>query len=314
MAPRPTILTLSSTRRRVYSRLLIGVFVLAVPVLFLYATGYRFEGLTVWTKTGGIYVGAELPGAEIYLDGELVHEIGTFRRAFYIEDLDPDSYTVVVSKGGYQSWEKTLEVQAHRVTEAQAFNLHKEPLLILIPPITTNQTPNATTAPTSTPPVVNPLYQRIRAAFATTTATSTVSTLLQPKVRAVGLAISTTTALVATTTKEFLGMQLYDEGTRVGARWMREKESIPFYFCIQDGVCVDTIALDTKEKPSHFDFFPGTTDLALVTLRDGVYVIELDNRSKQNIQSLFLAAGADFRVIDGGIYVRTPSEIYKVEI
>ena len=284
MAPKPTIFTLPRGRRRMYFQLLVAVFVVAVPLLFLYATGYRFERITGLMETGGIYVGAELSGAEIYLNDTLVHETGTFRHAFYIPDLDPGKYTISVSKPGYYSWGKTLEVYAQIVTEAQAFNLPKDPPLELIPQTFTNQTTNATT----TVLLSNPVYEETKALFATTT---------------------------ATTTKESRGMQLSDDGAHIVARWLRTAESAPFYFCVREGECVDHIPLNTKgEQPSYFDFFPGTTDLVLVTLPDGVYATEFDNRSGQNIQPLYLAPHADFRVIDGVIYVKTDDRIYKVEL
>ena len=312
MSPKPAIKTLSRRRRRSYFQLLLAIFVIAAPFLFLYATGYRFESLTVFTKTGGIYVGAEQADAEIYLNSELVHETGTFRRAFYVQDLKPGTYTVRVSKEGFHPWGKTLPVYEHIVTEAQAFNMPEEPLLILIPSTFTNQTANGTT--TAIQP--NPIYKAIAAHFAMTTATSTRAAVSVPSLRG-GITTSATSSLrVATTTKEFRGMQLSETGGRILAQWTRDAESVPFYFCIQEGICTDEIELNTKEeRAKYFDFFPGTTDLALVTLTDGVYVTELDNRSGQNIQPLYLSAGADFRIVDGGIYVKTADDtIYKVEI
>jgi hypothetical protein len=296
---------------------LIAVFVVAVPVLFLYATGYRFERITGLTETGGIYVGAEQPGAEIYINDELVHETGTFRRAFFIQNLNPGTYTIRVSKDGYYSWGKIFNVYAHIVTEAQAFNMPREPILELIPQTFTNQT----TTGTSTPVLPNPVYEEIAATFATTTATSTATSLKNSALlkRSQGIVMATSSAVVssktATTTKEFGGMQLTLDGGHVVARWMRTAESAPFYFCIREGECVDEITLNTKgEKPLYFDLFPGNTDLAIVTLHGGVYVSELDNRSEQNIQPLFLAPHADFRIIDGAIYVKADARIYKVKM
>lgn len=314
MSPKPSIRTLSRRRRRVYFQFLLAVFVVAAPVLFLYATGYHFEWITGLTKTGGMYVGAEQLGAEIYIDGELVHETGTFRRAFYIQDLKPGVYTVTVSKPKFHPWNKTLMVYESIVTEAQAFNMPEEPVLTLIPATFTNQTANAT----STKLLPNPLYTELAEHFIEKTATSTKQTAASAGTggRRGGTVPSLVSLPTATTTKTFLGMELSDDGSRIVARWMRDKGSIPFYFCIREGECVEEIQLNTKEgKPVSFDFFPGATDLAIVTLKDGVYVTELDNRSGQNIQPLFATPGADFRIIDGGIYVKTADEtIYKVEI
>jgi len=309
MSPQPIIQPLSTTQRSFFFRFLIVVFVISVPVLFLYSTGYRLSNFTQLVKTGGMYVGAERSGAEIYINGELVRETGTFRRAFFVQDLDPATYTIEVTKDGYYPWGKTLPVYAHIVTEAQAFNIPKEPLFTLIP---------ATLTPIQQGPVTaadvlkNPVYEEIHAVFATTTPVSAPALT----------GASSTSALaqledeVATSTKELRGMKLIDVGTQVVAEWTRSRASIPFYFCTQERGCVDEIVLNTKDdKASHFDFFPGSSDLVIVTLSDGVYVTEIDNRSGQNIQPLYEEKGADFRVIDGSIYIETNvGALYEVEV
>lgn len=315
------ITTLSRRHRRIYVEILVTVFIVAVPLLFLYATGYRFDSFSFagLTKTGGIYVGAEEADTEIYLNNELVHETGTFRRAFYIQDLKPGVYSVKVSKIGFYPWEKTLTVFEHRVTEAQAFNIPEQPTLILIPSTFTNQTTNGTTTAT----VPNPQYLELVAAFSTTTparATTTRSgsgtTTTGARTTRSGTSTASRAAIeTATTTKESRGMRLYEKDTQIIAEWTRDSESAPFYLCDFQDVCSTAVVLNTKgEKPSSFDFFLGTTDQALVTLSDGVYVTELDNRSGQNIQPLFLARGADFRIIDGSIFIKSDSTLYKVEL
>lgn len=307
MAPQPIILPLSRTRRRLYFRVLILVFVLAVPLLFLYATGYRFEGFTELVRTGGMYVGAERAGAEIYINGELVRETGTFRRAFFVQNLEPGTYEVRVTKPEYHPWEKTLAVYPHIVTEAQAFNMPHRPTLVPIPP--TLETP-AATAPST---VSNPLYERVDAAFATSTATSTLSTAsLRTALERESTDLD---AAMATTTKEYQDMMLFEIDGGVVAAWEGNSARIPFYFCQPEQGCADRIVLNTHgETPQHFDFFPGTADLVLVTLRQGVYVTELDNRSGQNIQPLIKETGADFRVVDGRIYLSVAERLYEVEI
>ncbi len=309
----PTVTTLSRRHRRTYFQILLLVFVIVVPLLFLYATGYRFDGLTDFTKTGGIYIGAELSSADMYINNELVQETGTFRRAFYVQDLLPGTYEVKVLMDGYHPWFKTIMVSEHRVTEAQAFNLPEKPLLELISPTV----PNDTRSGTSTMALPNPVYVKILATFATTTATSTTTSKVKARATSTTLrtAVPTTSVEIATTTKEFRGMRLSEAGKRVIATWTRDSESAPFYVCPQDTTCVPSISVNTQgEQPASFDFFPGTMDLVIVTLKDGIYVTELDNQSGQNIQSLFLATGANFRIVDGSIYIKVGATLYQVQI
>lgn len=297
MAPQ-LIPPLSRARRTFYTRLLFAIFFLAVPILFLYATGYRFAGLSELVRTGGVYVSAERSGAEIYINGELVRETGTFRRAFFVQDLEPGIYTIEVHKEGYHPWGKTLPVYAHLVTEAEAFNLPLEPELTLVPPrvVISDSASATTTAP-------NPLYEAVLEEFTMATA---------PR----GATSSASTTVLATTTRESGGIQLSEGGGHVAARWTRSLSDIPFYFCTPESSCTDTIKLALEGgAPRSFDFFPGSSDLVVVSIDDGVYVIELDDRSGQNIQPLYPVAGADFRTLDGTIYVQTESgELYEVEV
>lgn len=53
-------------------------------------------------------------------------------------------------------------------------------------------------------------------------------------------------------------------------------------------ICRSEIRLDTKfQEIIDFNFFPGSTDLVIVQRADGVYVVEIDDRAWQNVQTLF---------------------------
>ena len=56
-------------RRRTFG-LLVLIFVIAIPLLYLYATGYRFdlERPTNLVSTGGIYVAVEHADSDVFID------------------------------------------------------------------------------------------------------------------------------------------------------------------------------------------------------------------------------------------------------
>ena len=112
------------TRKRTFLFLVL-VFITSLPFLYLYATGYRFDFQkpTNLISTGGIYVAAERAGAEIFIDGELVRETRTFRKAFYAQNLDAGTHRISVQKEGYPTCVKELPVTWRLVTEAEAFNI-----------------------------------------------------------------------------------------------------------------------------------------------------------------------------------------------
>ena len=63
---------------------------------------------------------------------------------------------------------------------------------------------------------------------------------------------------------------------------------------------------------SDFDFFPGSTDFVVVALKDGIYVVEVDDRSWQNVQPLVMGTNLAFHIENGSIYVYDGALIYQV--
>lgn len=78
-------------------------------------------------------------------------------------------------------------------------------------------------------------------------------------------------------------------------------------------VCEPRIKMDTKSQTVRgFDFFPGSTDLVVMELEDGIYVAEIDNRSWQNVQPLILGDALRFYIEGGNIFVYDGALIYQV--
>jgi Tol biopolymer transport system component len=78
----------------------------------LIAKGYRFDRSTGTIKGTGIISVTSIPsGAVIYLNGELQTASNST-----VNDLDPGTYHLKVSKDGFTSWEKDVSVEAEKVT------------------------------------------------------------------------------------------------------------------------------------------------------------------------------------------------------
>lgn len=83
----------------------------------------------------------------------------------------------------------------------------------------------------------------------------------------------------------------------------------------KDVVCDPVIRIDHRgQEIKDFDFFPGSTDLVLLALQDGVYVVEVDDRSWQNVQSLFKGDDLKMYIENGNIYVYDGEVIYQIII
>ncbi len=275
LEPMNEIQPLSYTKRRRTFFLLLALFVLSLPFLFLYATGYRFDpqDQNAIVGTGGIYVAAERTGAEIYIDDELVRETRVFRTAFYAQNLDPRTHRVHVQKENHHTWVKELPVTSHRVTEAQAFNLPLVPEVRIVTewisatgsPIvrgdtlyaSTTQILLATTTKATSTFTLNPEYGTLLEYFnGSSTATSSDETLLTRLEKEIGpesfIGSTTPSTLIeATTTKEVQGVRLaYHSDGALFAEWVGEREQMPYYYCAS---VFPRYSTTTRELPPNVD-------------------------------------------------------------
>lgn len=145
----------------------------------------------------------------------------------------------------------------------------------------------------------------------------------------------------ATSTKVYTDVALYESGDEIRIRWIGNDQDMPYYYCVQysgmaktalwygehvlqslvdqlgdttdlinsdvrnQRLCRTAIRMDRLNQEVHwFDMYPDSTDLVLMHLDDGLYVVEADDRAWQNTQLLY--PGEDIHVVlDGGrIYVQ----------
>ncbi len=257
---------LSYKKRRRTFFFLLSLFVISLPFLYLYATGYRFDlsDSNAIVGTGGIYVAAERTGAEIYIDDELVRETRVFRTAFYAQNLEPKTHRVHVQKEGHHTWVKELPVVSHLVTEAQSFNMPIVPALRVVSeyisatgssvvrtPLlfasTTNEVLATTTKATSTFEI-NLEYQARILNFRSTT-TIPEKTLIN-RVQDGSERIEATTSLaVATTTRENGGVRLMrGSDSQVYAEWVGAFEQMPYYYCAESFPRYSTTTTATESQ------------------------------------------------------------------
>lgn len=357
--------------------LLVFIFIVSLPFLYLYATGYRFD-LTKPTNiisTGGIYVAVDRTGAEIYVDDELVRETRSFRKAFYAQSLDIGTHRVHVQKEGHHTWVKELPVSKHLVTEAQAFNLPLVPqvrviskwqtatgTMIISHEITNASSTNAVIA-TSTKNtrsfVQNPEFTALIEHFGTTSTSTQRVTAAEQIKELLTKDATTTPESTATSTIISGGVKLYRNGDDLFATWVGPFEQMPYYYCAPDfprygtstdattteekseesfevppnenqplvqgpvmhpvqtipkgTECDPTIRIDRKWQAVHdFDFYPRSTDLVVTALDDAVNVVEIDDRSWQNVQPLFIGNNLKLHIENGNIYVYDGELIYQI--
>lgn len=216
---------------------------------------------------------------------------------------------------------------------------------------TTEQVLASTTISTTTL-TVNQEYDFVRSLFGTSSESETlVGRVVQGVNEAFVFTDSgatTTATATPTTTIVSRDMKLYEADGEVYALWLGRESDIPYYFCVNyqaasstvsqygehvyEGVatvlatmpitetqnlsgrvCRDQIRIDRKGKEvKMFDFFPGSTDLVVMLLDDGLYVTEIDDRAWQNVQLLYPGNNIDARIAGGRIYVKDGEYLMEV--
>lgn len=323
---------LSSKTRRIYFIIFFTLFLLGIPLVILYAIGYRITATEGIIQTGGIFINNDSSAAEVYVNQELVERSGFFSRDYYIQDLIPGTFEVMVVEDEHQTWRKNFTVVPTLVTEADPFLLpvapgKREVLPYTIPAsVITTATgtinrPATTTATSSKITTANPEYQAVTALFATTTTYNSRLDIFLNAVTAINA--TTTDRVIATSTatssepKINQNITIYKDGkdgVKIFAEWLGRNDP-PFFFCPQFKCQTVMQIFEGKKKISHFDFFPGRNNLLIVADSEGVVVAELDTRGNQNIQPLYLVPGATFRVGQGGVvYVKDRTRYFALSL
>jgi len=240
--------------------LMATVFLLAVPLMVLYAIGYRYdfsEDIYNFKAVGGLYISSDVADSNIFVNGKVVDDMRIFRAAAYIQNLEEGVHEVYVERTGLHTWVKELPVFAHLVTEAQSFNMPIRPQIRLMSEWTNSAGLNvffdvATTTdftfasttnitllvPTSTPTSTlnqNLEYEYIASRFASSSAEAAI---LEQYKRyqserfgfATNAVVLATTS--ATTTRESRDMKLYEADGDVYVTWVGETSKVPYYFCL----------------------------------------------------------------------------------
>ena len=161
--------------------------------------------------------------------------------------------------------------------------------------------------------------------------------------------VATSTLLLATTTKTRGDIVLYENDDDVYARYIGKKDNRPYFYCVNymgasstaanygthvyEGLveefasttnfadpsligtqlCRSEIRIDRKwQSVEYFDFMPNNDHLILMQLQDGVYVVEIDDRSWQNMQLLYSGDYLEVLVDSGSIFIKDGDYIFEV--
>jgi hypothetical protein len=275
---------LTRRKRKIYLIILAVLFILLVPIIILYSFGYRLDNLTNLIKTGGIYISAGDTGVSIILNGEPVKTTNILQRSYFIQNLRVKDYTLTVHKQDSWDWEKTVSVYPEKVTEVYPFMITKMPAISII-------TKNVSASATSTKTVLNPDYSAAVALFkkSPTIVPGKLAYKIKNKI------------------------EIWKEEKSIILNWTGNTTSYPYFFCTVDN-CKQTLSMPFSNKINYFDFFPGRNDLLIVSLKSGVFVSEITESMKRNMEPIFYGENADFRIQNGEIILKNRNNYYSVSL
>ncbi len=107
----------------------IALFFILAPVGILYSRGYRLdlENKKV-VKTGGLYFHVQPGNARVHVDKKKPKTTNAFFGSLFLESIKPGKHAIRIEKSGFQDWQKTLSVEAEKVTSAKNIHLVPETL------------------------------------------------------------------------------------------------------------------------------------------------------------------------------------------
>lgn len=271
---------LSWRLRALYLVLFMLLFVALLPIVILYADGWRFSRDLGIYKTGGVYVSVPYGNVVLTLNGEFVGKTGLLQRSFYIDDLAPSTYVLRAGTDGYYPWERMVVVEPQLVTDAR---------VLLLPVSFETERLVVSGNATGTQLIAQVLLEEYRTLFAATApaASSTVPVDIE----------------------ENIGLYVRD-GDLI-ARWLRADTPVPSMFCSRPSYCVSEIVLEGGgETALSGQFFEG--GVLFRTKEGGLYFTEADVRPAPRSIHLYDKANVDFRVVSGRLIVKDGLAFYEI--
>jgi len=289
---------LSLTTRRLFATFFFFLFIIILPVIVLYASGYRLQGFSLVT-TGGIYIATPVSGVVISLNGEEIDRSSIFSKSFFFDNLEPGSYVIQTALEGYAPWSKTLVVESRIVTDVSMLAVLQPLTIFRIEKLPATSTPERTA--TSTVRFIPPAqYARIAEAFATSTASLTLR----------GMSTSTTPSVSPDSAAEG-GVRLIINDGDLFVQWMRHA-SPPGSFCIRPSLCAESFGLESGESEVvNAQFFGG--GVIYQTMESGVFFVEVDIRQPRLLVSVATKPETEYRVFENSLYIKDGDTLYTVE-
>jgi hypothetical protein len=269
---------LSPRLRRGTLILFIFLWIVLIPIIILYADGWRYTSEFGLVQTGGIYVWAPYSDAGVAVGGKSIGTSSFLNHGLYVNNLAPSQYTVTVEKEGFRPWKRTLIVEPLVVTDTRAFLIPKKLEFTRL----TSATSSSARAYASTQTL-----DAYKAVFATPSVASST---------------------VPTDASDSIGLFIV-KGALI-ARWT-STEYPPSLFCERPSRCVKEFTVDGATSVTRAMFYKG--GVVYRTATGEIYLSELDVRPTPGLVRIYAHTGADVSLINGDLIIKDGATFYRFE-
>jgi len=280
---------MSTVTRTIYFVVLSLVFIAMIPIIILYANGYRLGDDFVVVETGGIYVYVPQAGASVYIDDIFRRRTGNFQKETFVQNLEPGDHSISVIRPGYFDWYKNVTVSAQEVTTLYPF---------LLPESYSLREIKAFQASSPDPRSfleANPEYAFVIGLFDSEEDVNEEEEEVIEK-------------------KEENNIRIWHDEEGIHAEWISREDWVPRYFC-QEECQQELIIANPKEDILNLDFYPNRDDVVIYSTKTGVYIAEIDIRPIQLKKKIFSGTDVDMRVFrDRQVFIRDNERLFELEL
>jgi hypothetical protein len=288
---------LGTTKRATLLGIAIALFIIILPVLFLYVSGFRLsntrQGLV---ETGGIYIHRKnIDGVATISGGSLATPFGSTDALN--QGLAPGMYTVNFARENFSSWQKHVPVTPRVVTEVHPIQVPLEPVFTPIPQkILDGKNRLISNAEyTATQKLFLPQPTEKVAASAATNPSLPQSEKINERIRD--------------------KTRVFELGTTLYAEWLGNENTPPHYFCDTPTICsLVTRVAENIPLNAAFDFFPDRHDILIIAKKDGIYVTEIDRYGGRNEVRLVSGENLSFVLSGTTLYIKDGLELTSLNL
>ena len=273
-----------------YFLFFLAAFIIVLPALFLYATGYSIDEAFNLTRRGGVYLYVSESDVDVFIGDNFHTKTSLFEREVFVKNLEAGRHLVLVSHNDFWPWAKFVEVESGEVAA-------RFPLLVPKVMQFRELSKNSVEYSSASKLFLNP---------------NSANSANSAKV------LAANPNLTATSTDEKL--KIFAVGARVQAEWLEATSTIPYYFCGPEDInlrqnCLKNITIFSgTSNIETLNFYPGRDDAIMLTLGNGIYAAEIDSSPYHNVYPIFRGQNPDLRIDGRTIYVKDNDYIATAEI